>query len=262
MRHSLKKSMSAGKASEKLPTVNYGRRLPEDPLDAELRRIGVEATPEQRLDAILSAYEYDQEVHVSRPPSGSQRLAVHDWFRALRVRGRYVSLSARLPARRNLYFEDVANQASLLQQAPCQACEWQYPSYDLPIQVLPWSAQAQKKGRNRRIKDAVHAELLLRNPDPDPSDSAFCVTVISLVSSAEPKKDVDNLVKGLLDAMTGIYWRDDRQIQCLTTRRVEYAAAEGLYFVAIRPARAWSETVLFDTGNYPDVRSGSVIRVD
>lgn len=148
-----------------------------------------------------------------------------------------------------------------LQQLECLACEWTYPSQNLPIQVLPGTAQSQKGGRNVRIKTAVRSELKLRFPE-NLSKSAFCVTVISLVSDSEPKKDVDNLVKGLVDAVTCIFWHDDRQVQCLTTRRVEYTAAEGLYLVSINPVGVWNATALADSGRYPDVRSGDLIRVD
>jgi Endodeoxyribonuclease RusA len=47
-------------------------------------------------------------------------------------------------------------------------------------------------------------------------------------------KDADNLVKGLLDSMQGVLYLNDRLVQCLTSRRIEYAGPAGHYVVSAR----------------------------
>lgn len=117
-----------------------GSVRPEDPIDAQLRSHGTSATPDERLEVILRAYEDDRGDTLMRPPDESVRRKVHDWLRDRRSRGLVANLAARLPARRNLYFEDVPDQARALQQLECLACERTYPSHSLPIQVLPWTS--------------------------------------------------------------------------------------------------------------------------
>jgi len=46
------------------------------------------------------------------------------------------------------------------------------------------------------------------------------MTVVSVVPPHQ--KDVDNLVRGLLDSLQGVLYDDDKQIQCLTSRRLVY----------------------------------------
>ena len=145
--------------------MSFGIYRPEDPIDAKLRALGISGTPDERLEVIVRAYEDDRGDELERPPDEPARRKVYDWLRDRHTQGLFASLGARLPARRNLYFEDVPAQVSALQQLECLACEWTYPSYNLPIQVLPWSAQSQTGGRNVRIKTAVHSELKLRHPE-------------------------------------------------------------------------------------------------
>ena len=78
-------------------------------------------------------------------------------------------------------------------------------------------------------------------------DHPLCVTVASVVSAHKRgAKDVDNLVKGLLDALQGFLYPNDRQIQCLTSRRLEYAGPSGYYLVGARPVVPVTADVIFD----------------
>ncbi len=58
--------------------------------------------------------------------------------------------------------------------------------------------------------------------------------------------DVDNAVKGMLDALNGVLYGDDSQIQCLTTRRIEYAGEVGYYMVAVRGVHDYLADVVAD----------------
>lgn len=60
------------------------------------------------------------------------------------------------------------------------------------------------------------------------------------------RKDADNLAKGLLDALTGIVYDDDKQVQCLTIRRLEYSGMHGHYMVGVREAEDFRNDVLYE----------------
>jgi hypothetical protein len=116
-----------------------------------------------------------------------------------------------------------------------------------PIQIGPWSAQSDYR-RNAVIKAAVTAELSARRAfNGPPSTSPMCIGITALMPRAATRKDVDNLAKGLLDNMNSVIYQDDRQIQCLTSRRIEYSGPTGLYLVAARAVRAWEDDVVWDT---------------
>lgn len=130
-----------------------------------------------------------------------------------------------------------------------------------PIQVSPWSAQSDY-ARNAVIKAAVTDELSKRKTfRGPPSTSPMCIGITTLIPRAAKRKDVDNLAKGLLDSLSSVIYVDDRQIQCLTSRRIEYSGAMGLYLVAARAVRAWEEDVVWDNPDPPHVASGSPIVV-
>ncbi|MCA1603464.1 MAG: RusA family crossover junction endodeoxyribonuclease [Acidobacteria bacterium] len=48
----------------------------------------------------------------------------------------------------------------------------------------------------------------------------LCVSVVAVVPANEKIKDVDNMVKGLLDAMQGPVYENDRLVQHLSVRRL------------------------------------------
>lgn len=59
------------------------------------------------------------------------------------------------------------------------------------------------------------------------------------------------MVKGLLDAMQGLLYKDDRDIQCLTSRRLEYSGAVGYYRVSARPVVPVSDDIIIDDPKPP-----------
>ena len=123
-----------------------------------------------------------------------------------------------------------------------------------PIAVEPWSRQSTKPAQE--IRDAVHDELTERGILRPWSESPLCLTIVSLVPSTTTRKDVDNLVKGLLDSMEGVLCPNDRLVQCLTSRRVEYAGLIGNYFVSARAVHPWNADVVHDHPAAPIIASG------
>jgi hypothetical protein len=155
-------------------------------------------------------------------------------------------------------------KASVIAQSLCGACEivstddGRMPlNVTFPVNVDPWSGQSTKERGS--LKKAVNEELV-RGGHIQPWNGVVCVTIVSLVPRSNVgRKDSDNLVKGLLDAMEGIVYANDRAIQCLTSRRVEFAGSVGLYVVSARAVYPWDADTVFDDGEPPTVLSGSRI---
>lgn len=75
--------------------------------------------------------------------------------------------------------------------------------------------------------------------------------------SGTTMKDVANLVKGLLDSMQDVLYLNDRLVQCLTSRRIEYAGPVGHYVVSARAVHPWDADVVYDHPAAPIIASGT-----
>lgn len=236
-------------------------------LDAELRLLGEDAPPDDRLDVIWTAYERGTGKSIGRPPTGAERACVKAWLQAMRGTDSFPVFSVPRRTLRQVAALSLSEKANSLVQAPCTTCEplltadgrFALNLATAPINVDPWSRQSNPNAS--RLKTEVHDELAARGHFEPWTESPLCVTIVSLVSKETRTKDVDNVVKGLLDAMQGVLYVNDRGIQCLTTRRVEYAGPAGLYLVAARAVHEWSDDVVHDDPSAPVVLSGRRIEL-
>lgn len=242
-------------------TMTSGRYLPEHWLDTAIRAVGDDATPEQRLEVVWCAYEQETGIRLSRPPSAGQRVGIHAWLMAMRKHDNFPMFIARVPRMRTMLHLSMREKASRLAQSWCPSCDLvvqldgKVPlNVTFPIAVEPWSRQSTKQAK--KIRDAVHDELAERGICQPWSGSPLCLTIVSLVPAKTSGKDVDNLVKGLLDSMQGVLYPDDRLIQCLTTRRIEYAGPVGHYSVSARAVHPWDADVVHDDPAVPIIASG------
>ncbi|MFC9362891.1 RusA family crossover junction endodeoxyribonuclease [Rhodococcus sp. NPDC057014] len=223
--------------------------IPSHPIEIELAQ-AADTTAEERLDVIWKHYEKETGRQLDRPPTVVQRQEVHDWLNQHESHIR--TIAARKPQLVILASSNLLSKANTITQLTCPSCEIETdttagPSLDVsfPIQVLPWSAQA-RSVNNTKIKAAVTAELATRHMFQGAAGSRpMCVSISSVVPHKQRKKDVDNLVKGLLDSLTSVLYDDDRQVQCLTTRRFEYSGSIGFYFVRARTVRPWEADVVW-----------------
>lgn len=222
-----------------------------------------DCTPATRLEVLWTAYERNTESSIERPPSEAERARVHTWLRSLRstepdpsymVRHRHLRLLASL---------SVTEKAGTVVQLACTACETivhEDGSMPLnvitPIDVDPWSSQSQPD--RTRIRSRVTEAMLDRGRHSPYGEGALCVTVVSVVPARRRRMDADNLVKGLLDSLQGVLYEDDRQIQCLTARRMEYSGVRGHYLVAARAVHPWNADVVFDDPTPATILSGRI----
>lgn len=242
-------------------TASYARRLPETFLDAAVCALGSDASPGQRLEVVWRAYEQEKGTPLGRPPTAEQRARVHEWLIAMRKDDSFPRFVALATVTRRTLHLSMSTKASRLAQSGCVSCEIVVgPDGRSPvdmtfhIQVEPWSRQSTR--RAQEIREAVHDELTERGLLRPWSDSPLCLTIVSLVPSTTTRKDVDNLVKGLLDSMEGVLYPNDRLVQCLTSRRVEYAGPIGNYIVSARAVHPWSADVVHDDPAAPLILSG------
>ena len=66
--------------------------------------------------------------------------------------------------------------------------------------------------------------------------------------------------QGLIDATSGVLYSNDRTIQCVTSRRVEYSRHSGCYFVRARSVYPWSADGIADGGHPPNIVSMDSVR--
>ena len=207
-----------------------------------------DATPEDRLAVAWKWYESHTDTTLGRPPSNPERHAV----RMAMQRGNVgtVLLPKRVIAPRLAPF--LASKAHVVAQATCATCDnfedanGESLGIDLIVDVNPWSAQSNKKA-NKIIKAAVREELAKKSYLQPWTASRICLRITSLVPPygwRSKVKDADNLVKGILDALHGAIFENDRQIQCLTSRRIEYAGLEGYYMIRARSVYPWDADVV------------------
>jgi hypothetical protein len=71
-----------------------------------------------------------------------------------------------------------------------------------------------------------------------------CVNIVAILPERERRKDVDNLVKGLLGAMEGSIYVNDRLIQHLSVRRVAHGGDSSWYMVHVSPVLDTREDVV------------------
>lgn len=223
--------------------------IPPHPLELELAAMPQCTTAEERLEVVWKHYEQETRQPLDRPVSIAQQEQVRDWL--VKHPDGLGTLAVKERVLRHLVAVDIASKASSAVQLACLLCEIDSDSSSspavnifLPVRVMPWSAQSSSEN-NKVLKAKVTADLKAKGMVKGIAGSRpICVSISSVVPPKQRKKDVDNLVKGLLDSLTSVLYEDDRHVQCLTTRRFEYSGTEGFYLVRARTVRPWDADVV------------------
>jgi hypothetical protein len=203
--------------------------------------------------------------NIELDPTPEQRKKVLEWMQEQRALNnlalRFQRLESYVPVAM-----DIPQKVRQLAQIGCNACEvvvFNDGSMPLnvaskPIQLSPWTRQS-LRDRNKPIVDAMKDQLVRSSSAPWGGPICMTVAAVEPPAGQASKKDVDNLVKGLLDGLHGVLYDNDSQIQCLTTRRFEYAGAIGYYLVSARAVYPWDNDVVYDNPKAPVIYSGQVI---
>ncbi|MGQ0467743.1 MAG: RusA family crossover junction endodeoxyribonuclease [Sporichthyaceae bacterium] len=184
------------------------------------------------------------------------------WLRSKDDSGDWPSFFAKELFLRPLLHKTMAEKASTITQISCPLHNPDDAPGGLrvfPIGIPPWSAQSAPD--RSTIRQAVSDALKSQQRDPLVGwhgNEPLCLTITALVPSTGRRKDTDNLVKGLLDALQGYLYGNDGQVDCLNVRRVPYAGTTGCYFVTAGPILPWDSDVVCDDGRAPHLLFGLV----
>jgi hypothetical protein len=220
-------------------------------LAKELWSLAENARPSERVAAALRAYVTATGHLLGDSPTSDELLEAATWI--VREEGAVEGLSMSLLSRnitsaRRLIHPTVSWKAGWLQQAPCPVCEYDEDSaarrVSFPIRIRPFSAQTEK-GRLATIKEAIRLTLNNRlATSGDWTNVRVCLWTVAVMRRSDRDKDVDNLVKGLLDTLQGVLYKNDAAIQHLSTAKLRHDGDDSFYLVDVRPVCSYLEDVI------------------
>jgi Holliday junction resolvase RusA-like endonuclease len=223
---------------------------PNHPLVKYLWPISAFADANKRVAATVRAYTEATGVHPMHPLTEADRRQVRDWLihedmiAPTNEDGHSAALlyGERTPIAIPRIHEDLARKAGWLQQALCITC---IPAMNviplaisLSIRTRPFSAQSMDPSKLASLKQKIGQNLASRNHDLSAwTNHELCITVVAVVPRRGLRKDVDNMIKGLLDAMQGPIYADDRLVQHSCVRSLVHDGDHSLayYQIHIRP---------------------------
>lgn len=204
------------------------------PLDARLRQFDqLQTPPSVRLDAVWQEYQAASGVQRNKTPTSHERAEVANWLTSELMDGDLL-LAERVPLLRTSIYPRTSDKAGALPQQTCLRC---YP-LDSPnvgkitfaIRVKPFSMQADHHA-GARLKTAISKHLQARD-HLSKWRGAICLQIVTVHGSTDREIDIDNGVKGLLDAMQDVLYHDDSQVQHLNVSRLRHAGLDRYYQVS------------------------------
>lgn len=205
-------------------------------MQAQIAALGNASRAADRLAVVFRSYSGTTGNTLPSNPTQEQRREVELWLRMTCHADLIMLGVTREPILRTNVHLTTSEKASRLAQLACSTCGPAIHSF--PVDVDPWSAQASKEMKVH-IQEGV-TKLLTGGYEstqlPVIPQGPVCISVAAVVpmpNGGRGRKDTDNLAKGLLDAMAGVIYTNDKQVQCLTVRRLEYAGTHGHYMVGV-----------------------------
>jgi Holliday junction resolvase RusA-like endonuclease len=218
--------------------------IPPHPLDVALGNLRDDVPTSERIEVIWQYYETQTGNALDRPPSETERQAVHDWLLGLRTDDNFPVFWTRRPRLRLEASLSILEKAASVAQLACPACKPLLGWSGLPVPVEPWSAQV-SNDENQRMKQLVREYLGNRSHFRGLHAGPLCVSVVTVLPRSRKPIDADNAVKGLLDSLAKSVYENDRDIQCLTSRVMRNANESGHYILRIAPVEPWEEDVVW-----------------
>ena len=221
------------------------------PIVRYLWPLGPDASPKARLAAVFEAYTEATGIQLPSPMTPDTLRHVGQWLHdedsnmPVDENGHSGSLLyTRHPRLAPLISPNLANKVGWLQQARCPTCipaDLRPMAISFSVRVRPFSAQSLKGSKRGRLKlndlkQKIATDMAQRNLDIGAwSGYGLCVAIVAITPKQERLKDVDNTVKGLLDALHGSVYEDDQQIQHVSVQRVLNSARDGWYMLQVMP---------------------------
>ena len=164
------------------------------------------------------------------------------------------------------YSASLSAKISALDQFHCPICatlEDIGPSSTLRVRMPPESKQALKKKKKKGMTNALAKALCARFAGSTaalPVDLSICLMIVFVVSHARPTKDLDNMAKATIDAVKGVLFGDDRQIDHLNILRIE-SPDEEFFSLNLRPTTLNSRNDRLLPGLAHDWAGASLIKL-
>jgi len=115
------------------------------------------------------------------------------------------------------------HKINLLSQYHCPICTSSYPISVINIKVLPISKQASTPAQISAFREVIKSKFNKQNYNFEDfwgKTTGLCVHITFILAQTTRNKDADNMAKSLLDAIKGILFEDDMQIDHLSLLKI------------------------------------------
>jgi len=203
-------------------------------------------TTEVVLAAVCRAYNEDRRAAINPATlDASDRSRIRSWLTDLLTREDSSAAASLLVARSKLdhlpLFGSMGEKISWLAQHGCPVCVSIPGIHVFPVEVSPWSHQA-NPAASAALRCAV-VEAIANNPayanafQPFSAGVGVCIRLVFTLADRVTIKDCDNMAKGFIDAFEGVLYQDDRQIDHLSIIRLsETGTRAGYVLVRCAPS--------------------------
>lgn len=203
-----------------------------DPIDVVLHALGPSSSPETRIAAVCASYVKETGCQLADPLTPRQSEDVAEWLTRRFVHGD-LTLMMKPPTLRPMLHPRASDKAGSLTQLPCLSCSPTKPfgqRIDFTVRVRPFSMQADPI-IGGKLKERIRANLQSRSSTSSRWPGAVCLRVMTLYGASDRDKDVDNSVKGLLDAMQDAVYANDSQVEHLSVHKLHHEGVDRFYRV-------------------------------
>jgi Holliday junction resolvase RusA-like endonuclease len=109
------------------------------------------------------------------------------------------------------------------------------PRFVIPIRISAISGQSSKARIKKAFKNAIKYRLQRHESIPFKLNQKLCVHIVFVMGKNSRNKDVDNMTKPLLDALQGILFENDRDIDHLSVLKIRIDDDEDYTILNIAP---------------------------
>lgn len=201
-----------------------------DSVDEVLHALGPTAPPSERLAAICEIYEEATGRQLSDPLTTPESEELATWLTRRLVDGD-LTLMMKPPTLRSMLHPRASDKANSITQLPCLSCSTAEPfgqRIDFTVRVRPFSMQSDPS-IGGQLKARIQADLQTRSVTTPRWAGAICLRIMTLYGSRDRDKDVDNSVKGLVDAMQDAVYVNDSQVQHLSSHKLRHEGVDRFY---------------------------------
>ena len=164
------------------------------------------------------------------------------WFQTEDGDGVFSVMIRRWPRLQYLLFKTFSNKVGALSQRHCPICHGvratddQFPVWCFPIRITPISRQATKSELFKAYKSVISDHFKKRQIEM--THSRLCLAVTFVLDSLSRDRDIDNMLKALLDALASALGFDDRHIHHVDAIKLAFPEAEECLYVRVAPSFA------------------------